>query len=682
MVVDDVDAEKVGQWTSSRTVGTFVGDGYIHAKGPDALARFTLKAPADGAYQLRISHTAAGNRASNVPIALVVAGKTTPFQVDQQKPPSDGRCFHEISALSLKAGEAVIVEISTRGTDGVVIVDAVQLVTAEQLAQAAARPAKASPKPVSVPQPAPKVKPAVNPAPAAAAKPPATAPAQPIAFERKPTTRPVAALSPAQLDELTTKAGLSGGDATPDEQFLRRVTLDLIGRQPMPQELAAFLSDTSPRKRETVVDRLLGDESFGVNWANYWSDVIAARQEEPELTFYDYTPFRAWLAGQINAGAAWDAIVHAMLTASGKVGDRPETTFIGFHQGNANRLAGETTRVFLGQQIACAECHDHPFDDSLTQEMFHGVAAFFARAEAKIAQLDSAGIEIKSKVKKDEQQIPGRKRAVPPQSLAKEASLELGAEDPERRAALARWVVQDNPQFARAYVNRVWWYLLGEGLVEPIDDMPLDASGPKDQLLSTLAGHFMATQYDSRGLFRLIVGSRLYQQTLLKESGASGRLAPSPRRLRGDEVFASLVRAIELPNVTPPREKKSSAVRFPPPPKSTRDLVNDAFGFDPSMDEADVPRTMKQAMFMMNNLQLQAQINADPNSGTWLAKMLAAEADNAAAVVKLYEAVLARRPSEVELKTALTHLQDGARGPAFEDLLWALLNTAEFGTRP
>src|SRR5207249_11874951 len=123
-------------------------------------------------------------------------------------------------------------------------------------------------------------------------------------------------------------------------------------------------------------------------------------------------------------------------------------------------------------------------------------------------------------------------------------------------------------------------------------------------------------------------------------------------RLRGDEVFDSLQAAIELPNYTPPQAAASGEFRFPPPPKSTRDLVNEAFGFDPSSEQTNVARTMQQAMLLMNNKQVQAQVNADPASGTMLSKLLADEKDNEAAIGKLYQQVLARRATTQEIALA------------------------------
>ncbi len=153
-------------------------------------------------------------------------------------------------------------------------------------------------------------------------------------------------------------------------------------------------------------------------------------------------------------------------------------------------------------------------------------------------------------------------------------------------------------------------------------------------------------------------------------------------RLNGDEVFAALAQALGLPNVTGPAMKPTVEVRFPPPPKSTRDIVADKFGFDPSLCPEEVFRTMAQAMLLMNNKQIQAQINAQPRSGTLLAKLLVRESDDRKAFVRLFRQVMARQPTDEEIGIALAHVREvGRRGAAFEDILWSLVNSAEFTAR-
>ncbi len=498
-------------------------------------------------------------------------------------------------------------------------------------------------------------------------------------------------VTPEDVDRLVVES-VTEMDAQPlvgDEQFLRRVSLDLIGRQPTPAEISRFLADPDTDRRRAAVDRLLESAEYGIRWAHYWRDTISARVPPPELTFLDYGLFEEWLAAELNANRSWAEIVREILTATGPVKENPAATFVGYHQGNAVKLGAETARIFLGLQLQCAECHDHPYDD-WTREEFHQMASFFARAEGKLGKVQDGTGTIVSDRGKGEYSMPNavdvNEKGTPMQPvLTTGEGLPLGKPDMARRQRLANLItLPDNPWFARAYVNRIWAKLMGRGFFEPVDDM-----GPyKEHLLpevhDALTTHFLATGCDIKDLFRLIVSTRAYQRQLPIAQSKDDILASGPvaERLRGDVLFDALVMATGLPNVTPEKKPATKAFRFPPPPKSTRDLVVDAFIADPSLPEAEQPRTMGQAMFLMNNKQLQAQINADPDSGTQLSRLLTDYPDDSAAIEQLFLQVLARRPSQREVTIATEHIQQvGQRGPAFEDLLWGLVNTVEFTTR-
>jgi len=670
LVLDDTDAALEGAWTKSTHTEPFLGKGYQHdgnKQQGEKSATFTTRVLENGYYRVLLSYTPGGNRASNVSVTVNAADGTKTLTVNQRQTPPLGN-FADLGEFEFKTDQDAVVVISNAGADGHVIVDGLTIVTPaefEEVKKQAKTPAKLADDNAKDKQPA------ANPGPE---------------FVRKPAPG-AAKLTAVELEALL-REEIGGAMAEPvsDEVFLRRVTLDIAGRQPTLEELEAFVADESPAKREATIDRLLESEDYGRNWGNYWSDVIAARQQEPELTFHNYDPFENWLAAQFNAGVGWDEMTFRILTANGKVGDNPAGTFIAFHQANEKKLAGETSRVFLSVQIACAECHDHPFTD-MPMETFHGMAAFFVRTEAKIPWNDSNKIELKSKGK-GEHKIPGRKEVMQPIALNGidgEAEYELGMPDLERRATLAQWIVDpENPFFARAYVNRIFARLMGRGFYEPVDELGELASEPiLPEVHERLAEHFVATGYDHKNLIRLLTSTQTYQRSLVAPEKAEHPLAAArTKKLRGDEVFDSLATAVALPNIKPEKAKATGANRFPVPPKSTRDLVNDAFGYDPSLKDELHVRTMKQAMFMMNNEQLQKQIDSRPESGTILAKLLGAESDDKVVARKLYQAVLARSPTDKELGIVTAHVhQVGDRGPAFEDVLWSLINSAEFTTR-
>ncbi len=499
-------------------------------------------------------------------------------------------------------------------------------------------------------------------------------------------------LTPGQLDALFGQAigqPLREQFRSTPATYLRRISLDLIGRQPTPQERAAFLAQPASTRRVSAIERLLASPEFGQNWANYWTDVIRFRVPPPELTFLLYDDFRAWLAEQINQDTPWDVITRKLLTASGKVADQPATTFVAFHQANPKTLAAETARIFLGVQIQCAQCHDHKFDH-WRREQFHQLAAFFGRTKAKLTQKRAGGTVVKDAGKGEYRmpnlEDPRKKGEVMTPTFLTGATLPLGTPDAKRRAFLAeQFTAAENPWFAAAYVNRIWARLLGRGFYEPVDNLADYQEHLLPEVHQALTNHFAATGHDIKDLFRLILQSEAYQRALTREQhvASAGPYAKAQTvRLRGDEVFQSLERALGLPNVTPSEVKPTAEVRFPPPPRSTRVQIRDAFAYDPSCCPEEVTWNMGQAMLLMNHAEIQVMINADPDSQTALSKLIKREDDDAIAVTKLYLRVLARQPKAPEMSIILEHIDHvGDRGAAFEDLLWSLVNSAEFHVR-
>jgi uncharacterized protein DUF1549/uncharacterized protein DUF1553 len=677
LVQDDSAAKVEGTWTKSTHTRPFLGEGYVYAAGGQGQkATFSVEVKDAGSYQVLLSYTPGPNRTEQATVIVRQSDNEKTVLVNQMRKPEGPYSFQPLGEFRFEAGTVDVVVSAEGNKKGVVIADGIQLLTPEQFKLALDEAPKKPPKLLAALKKPAKPDDQKKEEPAPVEKPPK--------FVRKAPAKPVVKLTPRQLDRLMEKyvGGILEAPVIDDEAFLRRVTLDLIGRQPTLAEREAFLVDECADKRAKVVEQLLASPEFGANWANYVSDIISYRTPQPELTFLNYTPLKKWLAEMFNANAGWDQVSYEMITAIGKVGENPAATYIGFHQGDKSRLAAETTRVFLSTQIQCAECHDHKFVD-MPQETFHHVAAFFVRVEAKLPWNDSSAIVVGSKPK-GEHKMPEGKTEMEPIAFSSR-KVGLGVSDVARRVELADWIVgPENPWFAKAFTNRVWARLMGRGFCEPVDEIGELGDRILPELHAAVADHFVASQFDVKELFRLVVLSKSYSRGIADGDAKDAKpfAVVSAGRLRGDEVFDSLAVGLELPNVTPPQEKATDAIRFPPPPKSTRDMVNEAFGYDPSSEKGNVVRTMQQAMLLMNNEQIQKQINADPASGTMLAKLLVEEKNDAAAVVKLYERVLGRKPTGKESAIAAEHIAAvGSRDAAFEDLLWSLVNSAEFVAR-
>jgi len=683
IVVDDATAKQTGTWSPSRHTRPFVGENYIYsAGGAGQSVEFLIDIKEGGYYQVLASYTPGTNRTDGAVYEIPAANGVQTVTVNQQERPKGPFCFQPLGEFSFEAGQVKITVSAEENKKGVVVADAIQVLTPDEFVAYKDEFEKNSPKLLATLTA--KVDP--NKPVAKAEKKKAEAAPQESApvFARKAPVAPHSAITSQQIDELMEKhvGGIRTSRPVDDEAFIRRLTLDLIGRQPTMDEMNQFVADTAADKRMQAVEKLLADKEFGTNWGNYWSDVISYRTPGPELTFLNYNLFKGWLAEQLNQNKGWDETTYNIVTAVGKIADNPAATYVGFHQGDKSRLASETTRVFLSTQIQCAECHDHKFVE-MPQETFHHVAAFFVRVNAKLPWNDSSQIVVSSKAT-GEHKMEGRKDDMKPMAFS-EREVELGRSDVARRAELADWIVgAENPWFAKAFVNRVWARMMGRGFCEPVDEIGELGDRVLPEIHNALADHFIASQFNVKDVFRVVALSHSYQREIRDaEKTTSQPFAAIPAgRLRGDEVFDSLEAAIEIPNVVAEQATASGEFRFPPPPKSTRDLVNEAFGFDPSAEQANVSRTMQQAMLLMNNKQVQAQVKADPASGTVLAKLLVEEKDDETVITKLYGKVLARKPTTQEISLAQEHVKTlGNRNEGFEDVLWGLLNSAEFLSR-
>jgi hypothetical protein len=686
IVQDDTAAKLTGTWTASVHTKPFVGEGYMYANtGTGSVATFSFDIEEAGQYHVLLSYTPGVNRTTNAKVTVRSGDTEKDYVVNQQRVPETWS-FQHLAEFTFDAGPGTLVISADENKKGVVIADAIAILTPDQWTKLKAEAEKNQPpKLLAALKPTDPKKPGTPAKPAPAKKePPKVVTEEAPAFERLPPAKPARKLTAADLDTAMEKyvGKLDVAPQVNDEAFLRRVSLDLIGRQPTMPEMKAFLEDTAADKRAKVIDQLLASEEFGVNWADYFSDVISYRTPQPELTFLNYKPFKQWLAGEFNKNTGWDETTYKIITASGTIKDNPAATYVGFHQADKSRLASETTRVFLSTQIQCAECHDHKFID-MPQETFHHVAAFFVRVQAKLPWNDSNLIVVSSKAA-GEHKMPDTNKEMAPIAFSSK-KVDLGQSDVARRTELARWIVgAENPWFAKAFTNRVWARMMGRGFCEPVDEIGELANSVLPDVHVALAEHFVATKFDIKEVFRVVSNSKAYGRPIRDALPDEGKpfTVVSAGRLRGDEIFASLKAAIELPNITPPPAPVPEGVRFPPPPKSTQDLVNEAFGYDPSAEAANVSRTMQQAMFLMNNDQIQKQIDASPGSGTVLARIVSEETDDAKAITRLYQSVLARKPTEREIQIGKTHLAKvGERKTAYEDLLWSMINSAEFLSR-
>lgn len=564
-------------------------------------------------------------------------------------------------------------------------------------------------------------------------------------------------------------ADLNPAARTDDEDFLRRVSFDIAGVPPTSREVTLFGLDPDPEKRARAIDRLLASPNYATNWMRYWRDVIFYRATEARIGLAREA-FEEWMAAQLGENKGWHEIATAMLTATGDVSEAGQTAMIFAQSADPDEVAAETSRIFLGIQLQCANCHDHP-TDRWKREQFHGLAAFFPRIAARpkldgdkrsfeivsfdpgdgqrggdffaklqsnpepfIRRLDRDGDRKISRTEAAEGPGGGRllervfdntdtdkdgqlsaaemKKVSPPQINRRRGSAEYhmpdlnnpqaagtkfdptfflgelkpgqGLSDQDRRTSLANYITSpDNPWFAKAFVNRIWAQLVGEGFYMPVDDIGPERTATAPAALDVLAQGFTVSGYDIKWLFRAIANSETYQRSIRARDPAQTSptfAAAMPVRLRGDQLYDALTAALGIDSFD--RQARGRGMNGPlaRADRSPRGQFNQAFGFDPSTPPDEMVGTLPQALFFMNSPQINGAIRA--GGSTRLAQILEKFPDNDDAIKELYLQVHAREPSPHELEICRDYLKEvGDRRQAFEDLQWSLLNSSEFQTK-
>jgi mono/diheme cytochrome c family protein len=470
-----------------------------------------------------------------------------------------------------------------------------------------------------------------------------------------------------------------------DRTFVRRVTLDLIGRIPTPDDVESFLYNASPRKREELVERLLASAEAARNFREVWDALLMGRRGSRREDRRRDGGWYAFLEGAFQKNRPWDEIVRAIITARP---DRPEdkgATFFLFERRNDyQQMAEAVAPVIYGTRVDCAQCHDHPLAREIKQGHYWGLVAAFNRSKtadrgpAVVRESAVGGFMNFTNLKKESQPavitlLTGRTIDEPrPGAGATDEDSPEQYVDPKadvkvpkfsRRAALAEAATHDNPLLARAFVNHTWALLMGRGIVHPPDEMNSKHPPSHPELLDWLANDFAAHGYDVRRLMRSIVLSRGYQL-----AAWAGPAAPPP------EAFAAAPEK-PLTGEALARSARIAAGRSPDDDALRRAFVERFPDVLPRVTRA----TIQQAMFLAHGEPIAALFKPDAGSAAVRLGALPVPADRVRAAFRL---ALVREPDAEELAHGVAFLAAHADRPAEAagQLLWALVAAPEFLT--
>lgn len=491
-----------------------------------------------------------------------------------------------------------------------------------------------------------------------------------------------------------------------DYTFIRRASLDIIGRIATPEEVAQFLRDNPATRRSQLIERLLASEEYALHWANLWSTWLLSRSGVFGRGMYQKQT-ADWLKEEFSVNTKYDQLVKKLLTASGKNTENGAVNFILAHvgeptpQGKRNEegafemvpITSRITRLFTGIQVQCAQCHDHPFDDSIKQKHFWGVNAFLRQVD-RVGQLprrqqdalqplelkDVAGWNDNAIVFYEKRNgVVLRTRAeFLPKSVDEERGerLDSSRQGVDRRAALADYIL-DHPSFPKAITNRMWGVFFGKGFVNPIDDFNLNNPPSHPELLEELSSRFKNYGYDLKQMIRWITHSKAYHLSSVANptNDKSEQAVLFSRMLlkamTPEQLFESLTVATQPGSRAGTAERRERREQF-------LNLLVSNFGDDEG-NEVNFNGTVVQALLLMNGQDINQAVT-EKDKGT-VAEALKKRAPQL--IIKdLYMATLNREPSPREMQLigqkVLMRVRDRDQSAPYQDLFWALLNCNEF----
>jgi hypothetical protein len=485
------------------------------------------------------------------------------------------------------------------------------------------------------------------------------------------------------MDDAWKKANITPARPADDAEWLRRVYLDLAGRIPSVTEARAFLGDRRADRRTRLVESLLGGQRYPTYFASVWGALLLP---ETNINIRIQAPaFERWLRDWLASERGYDQMVRELLTTASSPGmariPAPNNALAVFYLAKENKpeeIAGAASRLFLGVNLGCAQCHNHPFA-SWKRDQFWSFAAFFSDLQARGGGRDRRDFT-RQPLPANSLTIPGTEKVVRAKYLdGKEPTFQPGSSG---RRVLADWMTAaDNPYFARAAVNRMWGRLFGNGFIEPLDEMVGNEVVPAHPaVLDELAAAFTKQNYDVRWLIRVITATKAYQLTSARSHASQddprqfARMAL--RGLSGEQLFDSLAQATGF------RDEGAAPGRIALFGSGGPARIEFLAKFAASTDRAaDAETSILQALTLMNGRVMTSATNVR-RSETLQAVVDAPFLDVPGKIETLYLAALSRKPTAKELDRLTRYVGKGegsdARGEALADVFWALLNSTEF----
>ena len=489
--------------------------------------------------------------------------------------------------------------------------------------------------------------------------------------------------------------GLVPSDICTDDQFIRRVYLDVTGTLPTPKQVADFAADADAAKRDKLIDTLVESPEYAFFFANKWADVLRVkRRSEPGRAAGTFA-FHEWIRLQVANDTPYSEFVRSILTASGDERKNPPTVWYK-ELDKPESFVDDVGQVFLGQRLACANCHHHPYE-KWSQDDYWGLAGFFGRVGRKDIKVAGGGQDAKLQAifTKASGAVTNKRTNKPAEIKALDAAPMDPAMEADPRVKLVEWMVDPkNPFFARAVANRYWAHFFGRGIVDPLDDMRVTNPPTNPELLDALAASLVENKYSLKSLVKTICKSRTYQlASTPNEFNKHDKQAYAryyPKRMGAEVLLDAVCQVTDSPTAFGglPKDKNAPSRAIMLPDESFASYFLDVFGRPQRISACECERVneanLAQALHLLNSDEVQGKITRAAGRADALASVKDTRTDEAK-VTELFLWAFARKPTTDDLASALDHVKkmEAKHGPAgkktaYENIMWALLNTKEF----
>lgn len=485
--------------------------------------------------------------------------------------------------------------------------------------------------------------------------------------------------------------GIPPSEACDDSTFLRRVTIDVAGRLPTPEETKKFLADSDPSKRDRWIDSLLESADYADYFANKWSALLRNKRTAPTHMHGNYA-FHGWIRDSLLENKPYDQFAREILAASGEMSQNPAVAWYRQVKEPTAQLE-DTAQLFLGTRLQCAQCHHHPFE-KWSQQDYYGFAAFFTQVGRKAGNRPGEEVIFHKRGKATATNKKTKEPVVPAGLGSRPFDLNP---DQDPRLALVDWMSsKDNRFFAPALVNRYWKHFFGRALVEPEDDMRDTNPATNPELLQALARGFVESGFDLKHLVRTICQSRVYQlSSIPNQHNAIDKQHFSryyPKRLTAEVLLDAVNQVTKSQTPFDGLPPGTRAVQLPDNSFNASSYFLTVFGRPDMSSSCECERSqdasLAQSLHLLNAKDIQEKLAGDQGR----AALLAADASkpDEDKVRELYQWVYARDPAPNELQIARGYIEKklAAKDPktelaavkrqAYEDVIWALINTKEF----